>query len=123
VTLPGDQPPIDRPVRLQKHHLVDSFESGADDLDIWLKKYGWVNMAVHRADQGAKLGRSLLIDALRRVVRTSEDVGIRALLIHARDDEARRWYQHQARSIQSSPSDPLHLFLSIKELRRAASER
>lgn len=78
-------------------------------------------MAVNRADQGAHLGRSLLIDALRRVVRLSDDVGFRALIIHARDEEARAWYQHQARNFQQSPSDPLQLFLPIKELRRLAA--
>ncbi|CAN5528676.1 MAG: GNAT family N-acetyltransferase [Iamia sp.] len=79
-------------------------------------------MAVDRAEQGAHLGRSLLIDALLRVVRVSEDAGVRALLIHARDDEAGCWYQHQSRSFQPSPSDPLHLFLPIKALRRLARD-
>lgn len=79
-------------------------------------------MAVNQQDQGAHLGRSLLIDALRRVVRLSEDVGFRALVIHARDEEARAWYQHQARTFQQSPSDPLHLFLPIKALRRLAPD-
>lgn len=79
-------------------------------------------MAVSQQDQGAHLGRSLLIDALRRVVRLSDDVGFRALVIHARDDEARAWYQYQARTFRQSPSDPLHLFLPIKELRRLAAD-
>lgn len=79
-------------------------------------------MAVTRSEQGSYLGRSLLIDALVRVVRLSDDVGIRALVIHCRDDEARRWYRHQARSFQESPVDRLHLFLPIKELRRLAYE-
>ena len=78
-------------------------------------------MAVHRAEQGAHLGRSLLVDALLRVARISSDVGFRALLIHARDESARSWYLHQARSFEASPSDPLHLFLPLKELARIAS--
>lgn len=79
-------------------------------------------MAVNQQDQGAHLGRSLLIDALRRVVRLLDDVGFRALVIHARDEEAKAWYQHQARSFRQSPSDPRHLFLPIKELRRLAAD-
>jgi len=77
-------------------------------------------MAVAASEQGRYLGRSMLQDALLRIVRVSADAGIRALLIHARDDNARRWYLHQARSFQESPSDPMHLFLPIKELRRIA---
>lgn len=164
---------ITQPIRIEKRHKLDTFDCGDQELNDWLKKYGWVNdasgnarvfvaarddevvgyyslssagiakelahpdlikggapneipclligrMAVNQADQGAKLGRSLLIDALRRVVRLSDDVGFRALVIHARDDEAKRWYQHQARTFQQSPADPLHLFLPIKELRRLA---
>ncbi len=77
-------------------------------------------LAVDRTAQGARLGRSLLIDALIRVARLSDDLGVRALLIHARDEDARAWYLHQARTFQPSPTDPLHLVLSIKELRRIA---
>jgi hypothetical protein len=80
-------------------------------------------MAVNRPEQGAHLGRGLLVDALRRVARLSGDLGFRALLIHALDENAMRWYQHQARTFRPSPSNPLHLFLPIKELRRLASDR
>lgn len=79
-------------------------------------------MAVHADEQDRHLGSSLLTDALLRIARLSGDVGVRALLIHARDESARSWYLHQARTFVSSPTDPLHLFLSIKELRRIATE-
>lgn len=79
-------------------------------------------LAVDAPERGRHLGKSLLVDALRRTVRISNDVGVRALLIHARDEEARRWYLHQARSFQDSPTDPLHLFLPIKALRRIAEQ-
>ncbi|MGH9184258.1 MAG: GNAT family N-acetyltransferase [Acidimicrobiales bacterium] len=79
-------------------------------------------LAVEAAEQGKHLGKSLLIDALRRTVRISNDAGVRALLIHARDDEVRGWHLHQARSFQSSPTDPLHLFLPIKALRAIAEQ-
>lgn len=79
-------------------------------------------LAVTRQEQGRHLGRSLLADALRRAVRLSNEIGFRSLLVHARDDAARSWYLHQARSFQGSPTDPLHLFLPVKELRRLAEE-
>ena len=41
--------------------------------------------------------------------------GIRALLVHAKDDAARRWYE--AWEFEPSPTDPYHLFLMIKDLK------
>jgi len=40
---------------------------------------------------------------------------VRALLVHAKDDEARAWYE--ALNFESSPTDPYHLFLLLKDLR------
>ena len=47
--------------------------------------------------------------------------GIRALLVHAKDDEARGWYE--ALEFEPSPTDPYHLFLLMKDLRAMLSER
>ena len=41
--------------------------------------------------------------------------GVRALLVHAKDDEARAWYE--ALDFEPSPTDPYHLFLLMKDLR------
>lgn len=77
-------------------------------------------LAVDRREQGAGLGRGLLVDALRRAVRAADELGIRALLIHAADDTARAWYLHQAEFVPS-PTDPLHLFLHLKHARKLLS--
>lgn len=77
-------------------------------------------LAVEVTEQGQNLGKSMLIDALRRTAQISNEVGVRALLIHARDEAARSWYLRQARTFQASPTDPMQLFLPIKELRRMA---
>jgi GNAT superfamily N-acetyltransferase len=45
-------------------------------------------LAVDRSEQGAGLGRSLLLDALRRSERASRSVAMRAVLVHALDEEA-----------------------------------
>ncbi len=74
-------------------------------------------LAVDRTEANRGIGKGLLVDAIRRSVRVAEDVGVRALLIHARDDEARRFYEHQGEFVQS-PTDPLHLFLHIKHARK-----
>ena len=45
-------------------------------------------------------------------------IGARALLIHTADARARDFYLALA-EFEASPTDPLHLFLSIKDLRRS----
>lgn len=73
-------------------------------------------LAVHRDWQGRGLGAGLLKDALRRTAQAADIAGIRALAVHAKDDKARTFYRHF--DFIDSPSDPLHLFLLMKDLRR-----
>ena len=74
-------------------------------------------LAVDRTEQGRRLGEALLKDALLKTAATADIVGIRALLIHAKDDEARAWYERNI-EFEQSPTNPLHLFLLMKDLRR-----
>lgn len=74
-------------------------------------------LAVDESEKNRGLGRGLLVDAIRRAVRVSDDVGVRALLIHARDDDARSFYEHHGEFV-ASPTDPLHLFMHLKHARR-----
>lgn len=74
-------------------------------------------LAVDSSAQKRGLGRQLLRDALIRVAVASDEIGIRALLIHAKDNNARRFYMSQA-EFEPSPTDPLHLFLLMKDLRK-----
>lgn len=75
-------------------------------------------LAVAQDMQGFGLGRGLLLDALRRTVGLADSVGIRALLVHSRDDAARQFYLAQAEFLES-PSDPLHLMLPVKDIVRS----
>jgi hypothetical protein len=65
---------------------------------------------------GKGLGAALLLDALRRIVSGADIVAIRAVLVHAKDEAAKRIYQHF--DFDPSPVDPMHLFLLIKEVTR-----
>jgi GNAT superfamily N-acetyltransferase len=76
-------------------------------------------LAVAQVHQGGGLGRALLRDALRRVASVSEEVGVRALLIHAKDQRAKDFYMSFG-EFEDSPTDPLHLFLLMKDLRKLA---
>lgn len=75
-------------------------------------------LGVDRAAQGAGLGRALVVDALRRIAAASEVIGVRALLIHCESEAARDFYLRLAK-FDPSPTDPMHLLLMMKDLRRA----
>jgi len=75
-------------------------------------------LGVDVSAQGCGLGRALLVHTLRTVDSTADKIGVRALLIHAETDEARAFYESQA-GFERSPTDPLHLFLLMKDLRKA----
>ncbi|WP_220471770.1 GNAT family N-acetyltransferase [Tomitella gaofuii] len=79
-------------------------------------------LAVHTEHQGTGLGRGLLRDALIRVSNAAGEIGVRTLLIHAKDDAARKFYCAQA-EFDPSPVDPLQLFLLMRDLRKAVRER
>ncbi len=75
-------------------------------------------LGVDISAQGEGLGRALVVDALRRIAHASEVIGVRALLIHCEGDSARDFYLRLA-TFDPSPTDPMHLFLLMRDLRRA----
>ena len=75
-------------------------------------------LGVDQTVQGVGLGRALVVDALRRIATASEVIGVRALLIHCESDAARDFYLRLAK-FEPSPTDPMHLLLLMKDLRRA----
>ena len=72
-------------------------------------------LAVDHQHQGAGLGKALLKDALLRTAQAADIAGIRALLVHAKDEPARQWYLNW--EFEPSPSDPFHLFLLMKDIK------
>lgn len=74
-----------------------------------------VRLAVDVKHQGLGLGSALLKDALLRTAQAADIAGIRALLVHAKDDNIRNWYLNW--EFEASVTDPLHLFLLIKDLK------
>lgn len=72
-------------------------------------------MAVSKDWQGKGIGAGLLKDAMRRTLQAAGIAGIRAFAVHAKDDSARAFYEHF--DFIPSPTDPLHLFLLIKDIR------
>lgn len=70
-------------------------------------------LAVDRASQGRGLGRALLRDAILRTLHAAEIAGVRAILVHAKDDDARRFYVHLG--FLASPADPRTLALPLQD--------
>ncbi len=75
-------------------------------------------LGVDHGVQGCGLGRALVVDALRRIAAAAEVIGVRAVLIHCETDAARDFYLRLAK-FEPSPTDPMHLLLLMKDLRRA----
>ncbi len=76
-------------------------------------------LAVASNAQGERLGAGLLEDAMIRTLQAADIASLRALAIHAKNDEAKRFYEHF--DLLTSPSDSMHLLILIKDLRAAAS--
>jgi len=77
-------------------------------------------LAVAVEYQGRGLGAALLKDAICRTLAAAEIAGIRALAVHAKDERARAFYVHFG--FRASPSDPLHLFVLLKDLQAATDK-
>ena len=74
-------------------------------------------LAVDRSWQGRSLGRSLLRDAVLRTLQAAEIAGIRAILVHAISEEAKRFYERCG--FAASPVDPMTLMVTIADAREA----
>ena len=72
-------------------------------------------LAIEVSWQGRGLGSGLLKDAMQRTVQAADLAGIRAFAVHAKDDEARSFYEHFG--FTPLPSDPYHLFRLLKGIR------
>lgn len=72
-------------------------------------------LAIATDRQGRGLGAGLIKDALARTLQAADIAGLRALAVHAKDDEARAFYERF--DFIPSPSDPFHLFVLLKDVR------
>src|SRR3990167_485386 len=72
-------------------------------------------LAVDSTQQGKKIGRNLLIDALKRSLSISDQIGINAIIVDAKDDKAAQFYHHY--QFIEFPSNKLKLFLPINTIK------
>ncbi|MFV8762102.1 GNAT family N-acetyltransferase [Yersinia enterocolitica] len=69
-------------------------------------------LAIDQAYSGKGLGVALLKDAIYRTENIARQVGVRALIVHALNDDVRNFYTKFA--FEASPLQPLTLFYPIK---------
>lgn len=77
-------------------------------------------LAVDQTMQGEGIGPALLRDAILRTVQASDIVGIRAILVHAISERAKRFYEKWG--FVASPVEPMTLMITVAEARRAVAE-
>ncbi len=68
-------------------------------------------LAVDQSARRLKLGSALLLDAVTRSEAVAQNAGVRALLVHALHDDARRFYEHY--EFQISAFQPMTLMLRL----------
>ena len=73
-------------------------------------------LAVDREQQGKGLDAALLRDALLRTLQAAEIAGIRAVLLHAISEDAKRFYAHHGFS--ESPVDPMTMMVTLAEVEK-----
>jgi GNAT superfamily N-acetyltransferase len=74
-------------------------------------------LAVDASEKGKGLGRGLLKDAVLRAYQASELVGSLAIVTHAKDENAKAFYQRF--QFAPSPLNEFHLYLLMKDIRAA----
>lgn len=74
-------------------------------------------LAVDKVFKGSGLGSALLRDAMLRTIQAAEIAGIRAVLLQAVSEEAKRFYAHHG--FAESPIDPMTMMISLGDLETA----
>jgi hypothetical protein len=69
--------------------------------------------------EGRGLGAVLLDDVMTRILGLSDAIGCRGLLVHCETDDAKKFYLHLVPAFTPSPTDPMHLYLLLKDIRQS----
>ncbi len=76
-------------------------------------------LAVDKNAQSMGIGRGLLKDAILRTITVSKQAGIKALLVHALSEEARKFYLQCG--FTESSLDPMLLMITLKDAQQHLS--
>jgi ribosomal protein S18 acetylase RimI-like enzyme len=73
-------------------------------------------LAIDQTKQRGGLGETLLLDALRRVVRASTALAIHAIIVDAKNERAQAFYERYG--FRSFTSEPRRLFLPLETVEK-----
>jgi GNAT superfamily N-acetyltransferase len=73
-------------------------------------------LAVDQKYQGQNISKGLLKDAIYRTLIAAGHAGMKAILVHANDEDASKFYQKF--DFEPCPIDPFKLMLSLKDARK-----
>ncbi len=76
--------------------------------------------AVATREQRRGIGRAMLLEALARCAHAAEILGVRAVLVHAKNDGPRAFYVRH--DFEPSPANPLQLMILVKDVRRTLGD-
>lgn len=74
-------------------------------------------LAIDAQAQGAGLGHLLVRDAILSTLAAADRIGVRILLVHALGERAAAFYEGMG--FRRSPTDPLHLYLLLADVRKS----
>jgi len=72
-------------------------------------------LAIHKDWQGRSLGSGLVLDALRRTLQAADIAGVRALVVHAKDEPAKAFYEHLG--FEPFGDDSMTLYRLLKDVK------
>jgi GNAT superfamily N-acetyltransferase len=78
-------------------------------------------LAIDTRFHGRGIGSALLRDAVLRTMQVAEIAGIRAILVHAISERAKRFYEKSG--FVSSPLDPMTLMITIAEAANTLADK
>jgi len=99
---------------VEQDHAPERMKKGLANHSIPIMLLARLAVDLHWQKRG--VGAGLLKDAMLRTLQAADIAGIRALVVHAKDETARTFYQRF--DFLSSPTDPLHLFMLLKDVRK-----
>jgi len=72
-------------------------------------------LAVDASWKGKGLGAALVVDAMRRILNAADIAGVRAMVVHAKDEDVKRFYEHLG--FLPFPGKMLTLYRLLKDIR------
>ena len=79
-------------------------------------------LAVDSRFHGKGLGIGMLKDAFLRALQVSSIAGVAAVIIDAKDDEAKAYYQRKELGFKPMPGKPMSLYLPLRMIRANQDE-